>query len=398
MNPLYSPLVFAIVCVIFAPAAHGEENGPVSGSEIESVQELRDRLPDLRHTVIQGLDLRKTYIDWSKAKVSDAVFFGCSLTDADAKLLVKQGATLFPRLSNRPYNPYRSALYTPGELREGFASQKDHSVDRQIYDHFVKHGKFDPPILEAVAQRIHDHAIDDALREHLGMNDTGLPKKKVVAIMGGHSAGRDDPFYEKVALLTQLLTQEGFHVATGGGPGMMEAGNLGAYLARYDSKAVKDAVAMLAKAPKYDHADYHVQAGKVLKKYPQGRQSLAIPTWFYGHEPSNVFGSHVAKYFSNGIREDILLSTAVYGVVFAPGSAGTTQEVFMDATQNHYGTFGYYSPMAFLGTKRYTRDTKIYPLLKDLAKGRDYEPFLTISDDHAELVKFIKTHPPKKKP
>ena len=52
--------------------------------------------------------------------------------------------------------------------------------------------------------------------------------------------------------------------------------------------------------------------------------SLAVPTWFYGHEPSNLFASHIAKYFSNSIREDTLLAVALYGIVFAPGSAGTT--------------------------------------------------------------------------
>ena len=215
--------------------------------------------------------------------------------------------------------------------------------------------------------------------------------------MGGHSTSRDDPFFEKVALLTQSLTKEGYLVSTGGGPGMMEAGNLGAYLAKYDSDAVTDAVAILSKAPKSGDQEYHTQAEKVLSTYPNGEESLAIPTWFYGHEPSNVFATHVAKYFSNGIREDILLSTAIHGVVFAPGSAGTTQEVFMDATQNHYGTFGYYSPMVFLGKKRYTEDTQIYPLLTGLAKGKAYEEFLTISDDPSELVAFIKSHSPKKK-
>ncbi len=67
----------------------------------------------------------------------------------------------------------------------------------------------------------------------------------------------------------------------------------------------------------------------------------------------------------------------------------------MDATQNHYGTFGWYSPMVFLGKKRYTLDTGIYPLLKRLAQGREYEKFLMVSDDLDEIVEFIKSHPPK---
>ena len=35
-------------------------------------------------------------------------------------------------------------------------------------------------------------------------------------------------------------------------------------------------------------------------------------------------------------------------------------------------------------------------LLKELAKGREYEKFMTISDDPDELVEFIVTHPPQK--
>ena len=177
---------------------------------------------------------------------------------------------------------------------------------------------------------------------------------------------------------------------------MMEAGNLGAYLADYGKEAVEDAVATLARAPEGKSPGYYERVEEVLKKYPKGKDSLAIPTWFYGQEPSNLFGLHVAKYFSNAIREETLLSTATCGVVFTPGSAGTTQEVFMTAAQNHYGSFGYYSPMVFLGKRRYAEETKIYGLLKELAKGREYEKFLTISDDPDELVEFIRTHPPQK--
>jgi predicted Rossmann-fold nucleotide-binding protein len=177
---------------------------------------------------------------------------------------------------------------------------------------------------------------------------------------------------------------------------MMEAGNLGAYLAEYRPEAVKDAVAMMAIAPDGKSPEYDDKAKAVLKKYPKGRDSLAIPTWFYGQEPCNRFGNHVAKYFSNAIREDVLLSTATCGVVFTPGSAGTTQEVFMTAAQNHYGSFGYYCPMAFFGTKRYVEDTKIYGLVKELAKGKEYEKLITISDDPDRLVEFIRTHPPQK--
>ena len=35
-----------------------------------------------------------------------------------------------------------------------------------------------------------------------------------------------------------------------------------------------------------------------------------------------------------------------------------------------------------------------HPLLKELAQGKEYEPLLSISDEPAELVSFLKVHPP----
>ena len=215
--------------------------------------------------------------------------------------------------------------------------------------------------------------------------------------MGGHSNRRNDLYFRKVALLSWSLARHGYLVSTGGGPGMMEAGNLGAYLAEYAKDDVEDAVAILAKAPGSTNPGYYERVEEVLQKYPKGKDSLAIPTWFWGDEPNNLFGLHVAKYFSNAIREETLLSTAICGVVFAPGNAGTTQEVFQTAAQNYYGAFGCSRrPMVFLGKRRYAEETKIYGLLKELAKGREYEKFVTISDDPDELVEFIRTHPPRK--
>jgi hypothetical protein len=87
-----------------------------------------------------------------------------------------------------------------------------------------------------------------------------------------------------------------------------------------------------------------------------GASSVGIPTWFYGHEPINVFPTHHAKYFSNSVREEGLLAIAKHGVIYAPGSAGTIQEIFQDAAQNHYGTYTEVSPMVrSCGSSRSTR-------------------------------------------
>lgn len=363
--------------------------------EIDSLDRLEGGKVNLNCTVVQGLDLREAGIDWEKVECEGAIFLGCQFPpDLSICDLQDKGALIFPEFRGLPFNPYRPELYTREELMEGWSEEEDQSVDKKIYDHFVKFGKKGPDIVEALAERLHDHAIDDGLTDLLEGRIEKDGKKRVVAVMGGHGTGRDDESFQKVAHLTRRLTREGYFIASGGGPGIMEAANLGAYLADLSEEELDKVLEALSVAPKYDSEGYIEAAQKVIDQYPTGHSSLAVPTWFYGHEPTNMFSAYVAKYFSNSIREDGLLAIARHGIVFAPGSGGTTQEIFQDACQNHYATFEEISPMVFLGTKRYTEDTMLWECLKDLAKGRDYERYLHLSDEVEDVVSFIKDHPP----
>lgn len=292
-----------------------------------------------------------------------------------------------------PYEPYRTELYRWQELMAGYTPESDQSLDKQIYDHFSV-GRAHPEIREALCQRIHDHSIDQAINKLIQSNGNGLPARKCVGFMGGHGTLRSAEAYQKAALTARLLTTKGYYLVSGGGPGIMEAANLGAWLGGYPEKDLRTALEILATAPHYTSPGYISRAQEVLARFPDGTESLAIPTWFYGHEPSNLFATHIAKYFSNSLREDNLLAICYYGIVFAPGSAGTTQEIFQDAAQNHYGTFGFYSPMVFLDRQRYERDTHIFPLLQQLAQDQPYADFLFLSDEPEEVVAFIEAHPP----
>jgi predicted Rossmann-fold nucleotide-binding protein len=79
-------------------------------------------------------------------------------------------------------------------------------------------------------------------------------------------------------------------------------------------------------------------------------------------------------------------------VIFAPGSAGTIQEIFQDATQNHYETFDGPSPMVFFGKGYWTLEKPVYPLLAQLAKGLPYSRWIAISDDPEEVVRWIESY------
>ena len=349
---------------------------------------------NLSCTTLVDIDLTGISIDWSKIAVdATTLIIGCTLPLELEIELRRRGANFLHAPDNLPYRPLRRNLYTWRELMEGYSEAVDNSVDLKIYQHF-KASRDCPDINEALWQRLHDFSVDEGLRRLLDFTPDGLPQKKAVGIMGGHSTPRTSPDYHRTLRTAKQLAEAGYFVISGGGPGIMEAANLGAYLANKSETDLNWVLTTLAKAPKYTDPGFQAAAYAILKRFPVGTESLAIPTWFYGHEPSNLFATYIAKYFSNSIREDTLLALAMYGIVFAPGSAGTTQEIFMDATQNHYVTFDYISPMVFLGQYRYTEETQLYPLITSLAEGRDYANYLHLTDDPAEVVTFIDNHPP----
>ncbi len=363
-------------------------------TQIETLDQFIAQNHSLENCTLQNVDLSEHPINWESIKIENTTFLGCIFPNEEVELHLRRiGGIIYPLIEGLPYNPYRSALYKWQELEQIMFNGE--TKDYQIYQHFSA-TKHHPNINEALSQRIHDHAIDDALRALLDIDADGNIQKKCVGIMGGHSTKRNDPFYKKTAIAAKLLTEAGFFVLSGGGPGIMEAANLGAYFAGKEVNDLNKALDILIQAPHYSEEGFTQQAKNVLDLYPSGAESVAIPTWFYGHEPSNLFGSHIAKYFSNAIREDVLLAIALYGIVFSPGSAGTTQEIFMDAAQNHYGSYGYYSPMVFLGKERYKLDTDIYNLIQQLSTGRIYNRLLHLSDEPESVVEFIKNNPPIK--
>jgi uncharacterized protein (TIGR00730 family) len=56
-----------------------------------------------------------------------------------------------------------------------------------------------------------------------------------VSIFGSSRAKADSPIYRDTVTIARLLAESGYGVITGGGPGLMEAGNKGAYEGQGDS-------------------------------------------------------------------------------------------------------------------------------------------------------------------
>lgn len=350
---------------------------------------------DLRHTTLIELDLRHIQLRWDSFILdASTLFIGCQLPLETEIALRRRQANFLHAPDKLPYRPLRRDLYSYQELMAGYHPQNDQSKDWLIYQHFDG-SRRQPNLNEALWQRLHDYSIDEALRRLLQFDEQGMSKRRSVGFMGGHSTGRDQAAYKNAVITAKLLTEAGYFVVSGGGPGIMEAANLGAYLAGQSIQNLENVLSRLAQAPKYTDPGYHEAAFEIIEKYPNGAESLAIPTWFYGHEPSNLFATYIAKYFSNSIREDTLLAVSLYGIVFAAGSAGTTQEIFQEAAQNHYATYHWISPMVFLGRKRYQIESMIFPLLRQLAYGRDYFDYLSITDEPAEVIRFLQAHPPK---
>jgi predicted Rossmann-fold nucleotide-binding protein len=363
--------------------------------EFESLHELSLYLKiskDLTGAIFQNLDLTGQSAHLAGATLRDNLMLGCTLNAEILELL--DDPLVFPAMPSLPFNPFRATLYTPEELLGDYVPGNfdtyDNTVDGATYRQYKEEGKDDnTDVRITLARRLHDHAISDALQEY-------LVGKQVVAIMGGHSMGRDAPMYLEVARLSRQLVHEGFLPASGGGPGAMEATHLGAWFAERSDTELLDAVRILSKAPMYNPQDEWLDAAfEVAEKFPVTSRSrcdsLGIPTWLYGHEPPSCFALHIAKYFANSVREDGLLSIARHGVVFSPGSAGTIQEIFQDATQNHYETHGHASPMIFFGTDYWSTEKPVFPLLKALARGKNYERYLSITDERDEMVEGLKS-------
>ncbi|MGL4832628.1 MAG: LOG family protein [Propionibacteriaceae bacterium] len=335
--------------------------------EIHSRSELENALTTpagLRHTWVQSVDCRG--ITFAHVAARGAVFLGCDL-DSDAfDILRDAGALIFPVLPQSPMDPYRPQLYSPRDLYD--VTPYEASLDGQVYAWTLAADR--PASLDhTLAAALHDHAMSDALDELELLADP----QRMVGIMGGHALQRGSDDYAATARLARELARAGYVVCSGGGPGAMEAANLGACVADAADETLDQALAALATVPSFRPSidAWASIAFEVLDNISKPHPSLGIPTWFYGHEPPNIFATHIAKYFSNAIREDTLLARCRGGIIFLPGAAGTVQELFQATTANYYAADpASTTPVILVGHEQWTTTLPAWPLLEALSKDR----------------------------
>ncbi len=312
-----------------------------------------------------------------------------------------------------PFSPIRESLDSPQELMAGLNAADYRSFARtpdfKCFAYYVRHGRAAPKDpLSSIYESLHDNSITQATLAFL------KGQKKVAAVMGGHDEPRDSRTYAAVARMARALSRQGFLMTSGGGPGAMEATHLGALLQNEPDGALREALQKL-KGRKTLPAD----AGKVIT--PAGKiddqilralhewimpafalstavkrpgESLAVPTWYYGHEPTTPFATKIGKYFQNSLREDGLITIAAHGIVFAPGKAGTLQEIFQDAVHNYYrAQTDPFSPMVFYDKTYWTRTLPAVGLLAELfarnKRGPDYKKYVLVTSDEKEAIDFI---------
>jgi len=284
-----------------------------------------------------------------------------------------------------PFTPRRDRLYTQRELNA--LTPDGRTVDQAIGDWFHASGH---GLDVALARAVHDASIDAALARHLF-------GQSVVGVMGGHGDARGSGRYVAIAALGRALARSGYLVATGGGPGLMEAANLGAWFAAYPGDDLDAALDVLTGAPTYpaDRDRFVSVAGTVRERWPAGADSLGVPTWVYADEPTSAFSIHVAKYFTNSIREDGLLALARAGVVYAAGGAGTAQEIFTDAAQNTNTLYEVRSPMVFFERAFYEEaEPELLAAVRRQAAAFGWAELVTVVDDAPDVLAFLGAHDP----
>jgi len=177
-----------------------------------------------------------------------------------------------------------------------------------------------------------------------------------VTFFGANQFREDNPYYQSAcALASRVVKELGYSVFSGGGPGIMEAANRGAY------EAGGNSLGLLIKLPE----------GQVINNY--------------------ITKSFASYYFF--VRK-VLLSFSAEAFIFFPGGFGTLDEFFeiltLVQTKKIAGV-----PIICVGSE-YWNGLRGFMEREILTRGA-IEPFdlnlFHVVDDHTEIIEIIKKVP-----
>ena len=184
--------------------------------------------------------------------------------------------------------------------------------------------------------------------------ETLRPVWPSVSIFGSARVGRNHPYYRDAVQLSHALSAAGFSVITGGGPGIMEAANLGA------SRGEGRSIGLNIKLP--------------LEQNPNPHSDTVI-------------------HFNYFFARKVMFVKYACGFVALPGGFGTLDEIFEALTLKQTGKIHEF-PVILFGSKYWAGLTD---WLEETARPekmiskRDLRLF-SVTDDVDEAVEIIQRH------
>ncbi len=175
-----------------------------------------------------------------------------------------------------------------------------------------------------------------------------------VSVFGSARMARNHPYYHQAVQVSQALSEAGFSVITGGGPGIMEAANLGATRGK----------------------------GRLIGL------NIKLP---YEQKP-NRFANTVIQ-FNYFFARKVMFVKYACGFVALPGGFGTLDEIFEALTLKQTGKIHDF-PVILFGTAYWaglTNWVRDQLLVDRMISKRDLRLF-SVTDDVEEVVETIRRH------
>ncbi len=329
----------------------------------------------LQNKLLYNIDFTKIKIKWKFINLINTAFIKCKFRDVDISAIINNGGIFIPQNKELPFNIVQEKLYTQKSIKE-LNIEKIHNSGYQNF--------FEVPNIE-IFKRIHDLSISYCLNDYLN-------NKSVIGFMGGHNIGRNTDLYKDISLLSKKLSGSGYLIVTGGGPGIMEAANLGAYFSRDTEDNVIRTIKKLSSVPLYTMDNYLNSSEKIVNTQLNGSENLSIPTLHYINEPINKFATRIAMFFSVHEREYWLLKRSNKAIIVAPGSMGTLNEIFSFLSQLKYDKNKEKAPIILFGKDFFSKQINLYALLKKFSIKNKISDVVFISDSIDEVYQIIETY------